>query len=314
MVPLLASGLDFALAGHDKARPAPALPRSQGEAQRPGADQATSRPAADVGGAACAACHERAQTAWTGSQHAHVIAVADNAGVQQLLIREAGGPGKLAGRIVSQPLPIGGPSRPLAPAASNPRKAPFMITRRHLSTLALATLALVSAPAWADEYQDTIDNFRKAEESGKFFASSVGYAVFPTIGKGGVGIGGAYGKGKVYRAGKVIGDVSMTQLSFGAQLGGEGFSQIIFFENEAAVKKFTQGEFEFGVEAQAVVITLAAGAQGGTAGGTAGASGRKDKAKVVGTYNNGMAIFTVIKGGLMYEISAAGQKFKFTPR
>lgn len=188
-----------------------------------------------------------------------------------------------------------------------------MITRRHLSTLALAALALGSAPAWADDYQTTIANFRKAEESGKFFANSVGYAVFPTIGKAGVGIGGAYGKGKVYRAGKVIGDVSMTQLSFGAQLGGEGFSQIVFFENEAALKKFTQSEFEFGVQAQAVVVTLAAGAQGGTGGGSAGASVSTDKAKVTGAYNNGMAIFTIIKGGLMYELSAAGQKFKFTP-
>lgn len=188
-----------------------------------------------------------------------------------------------------------------------------MITRRQVSTIALAALALGSAPAWADEFQDTINVFRKAEESGRFFANAAGYAVFPTIAKGGVGIGGAYGKGRVYRAGKVIGDVSMTQLSFGAQLGGEGFSQIVFFENEAALKKFTQGEFEFGVEAQAVVITVAAGAQGGTGGGSAGASVSKDKAKVVGAYNNGMAIFTVIKGGLMYEISAKGQKFKFTP-
>jgi hypothetical protein len=189
-----------------------------------------------------------------------------------------------------------------------------IMNKRLFSILALSSMTLFAAPAWADEYQDTIAVFRKAEESGKFFANAAGYAVFPTIGKAGIGIGGAYGKGRVYRAGKVIGDVSMTQLSFGAQLGGEGFSQIVFFENEAALKKFTQSEFEFGVQAQAVVITLGASAQGGTAGGTAGASVTKDKAKVVGAYNNGMAIFTVIKGGLMYEISAAGQKFKFKPR
>ncbi len=188
-----------------------------------------------------------------------------------------------------------------------------MITRRHFSTLALAALALGSTPAWADEFQNTIANFRKAEESGKFFSNSVGYAVFPTIRKAGVGIGGAFGKGKVYRAGKVIGDVSMTQVSFGAQLGAEGFSQIIFFENVAALNKFTQGEFEFSAQAQAVVVKLAAGAQGGTAGGSAGASVSKEKATVAGVYNDGMAIFSIIKGGLMYEISVAGQKFKFTP-
>jgi lipid-binding SYLF domain-containing protein len=138
--------------------------------------------------------------------------------------------------------------------------------------------------------------------------------VFPTIGKGGIGIGGAYGKGRVYEKGRMIGETSMTQLSVGFQLGGQGFSQIIFFEDAAALKKFTEGEFEFGAEASAVAITLAAGAKVGSGGATAGASVDKEKAKVVGAYNNGMAIFTVAKGGLMYEAAIAGQKFKFKRR
>jgi lipid-binding SYLF domain-containing protein len=187
-----------------------------------------------------------------------------------------------------------------------------MITKRMFSIVALCMLALGAGSAWADEYQDTIDIFRKADESSKFFATSYGYAVFPTIGKGGAGIGGAYGKGKVFEKGKYIGDTSMTQLSVGFQLGGQGFSQIIFFENAEALGKFTQGEFEFGAEASAVAITLGAGAKAGTTGATAGASVDKTKAKNVGTYANGMAAFTVVKGGLMYEATVAGQKFKFT--
>ncbi len=190
-----------------------------------------------------------------------------------------------------------------------------MLNKRLFSLLVLSSLALTAVPTFAaDEYQDTINVFRKAEESGKFFANAYGYAVFPTIGKGGIGVGGAYGKGRVYEKGKWIGGTSMTQLSVGFQLGGQGFSQIIFFENAAALHKFTQGEFEFGAEASAVAITLSASAQAGTTGAAAGASVDKEKAKVVGSYNNGMAIFTVAKGGLMYEAAIAGQKFNYEKR
>ncbi len=193
-----------------------------------------------------------------------------------------------------------------------------MISMQRRATVWMLGLAagamLVAAPARADEYSDTIAVFRKAEESGKFFANAHGYAVFPTIGTGGIGLGGAYGKGRVYERGRVIGDTSMTQLSVGFQLGAQGFSQIVFFENAEALKKFTQGEFEFGAEASAVAITLSAGAQAGSGGAAVGASVDKDKAKVIGAYNNGMAIFTVAKGGLMYQAVVAGQKFKFTRR
>jgi len=174
--------------------------------------------------------------------------------------------------------------------------------------------ASLAVPAQADEYSETIAIFRKAEESGKFFNNAYGYAVFPTIGKGGIGIGGAYGKGRVYEKGKVIGDTSMTQLSVGFQLGGQGFSQIIFFENAEALRLFTKGEFEFGAEASAVAITLGASAKAGSTGASAGASAVPEKAKVVGAYNKGMAVFTVAKGGLMYEATISGQKFNYTKR
>ena len=186
--------------------------------------------------------------------------------------------------------------------------------KRLLQILALFTVALTITPAWADDYTDTINVFKKAGASGTFFKNAYGYAVFPTIGKGGVGVGGAYGKGRVYQKGKYVGDTSMTQLTVGFQLGGEGFSQIVFFEDERAFKEFTKGNFEFGADASAVAITAAAGAKANTAGSSAGASAGKNDAKTVGKYHKGMATFTVVKGGLMYEATIGGQKFTYKAR
>jgi lipid-binding SYLF domain-containing protein len=186
--------------------------------------------------------------------------------------------------------------------------------KRLIPILALFSMALTVSPAWADKYQDTINVFKNAVESGRFFKTAYGYAVFPTIGKGGVGVGAAYGEGRVYEKGKYAGDTSMTQVTVGFQLGGQAYSQIIFFENQNAFKEFTSGNFEFGAEASAVAITAAAGAKANTAGSSAGASVSKNEAKVVGAYNKGLATFTVAKGGLMYEASIGGQKFKYKPR
>jgi lipid-binding SYLF domain-containing protein len=185
---------------------------------------------------------------------------------------------------------------------------------RHIkSILLILALALSSAAAWADEYDDTIKVFKMAGESGSFFDKAYGYAVFPSIGKGGVGVGAAYGKGRVYQGGKVVGDTSMTQATIGLQLGGQAFSQIIFFEDARALKEFTGGNFEFGAEAAAVAITAGAGAKATTTGSSAGASGGKHDAKTAGRYHKGMATFTVAKGGLMFEASLGGQKFTYKP-
>jgi lipid-binding SYLF domain-containing protein len=170
-------------------------------------------------------------------------------------------------------------------------------------------LVVPFAQVMADEYSDTIKVFRDAGESGTFFARSYGYAVFPTIGKGGIGIGGAYGKGRVYEQGNYVGDTSVTQLSIGLQLGGQAYSQIVFFEDN----EFTSGNFEFGAQASAVAITAGASAEATTTGSSAGASGGKHDATTVGKYYKGMAVFTVAKGGLMYEASIGGQKFSYTP-
>ena len=187
------------------------------------------------------------------------------------------------------------------------------VISRFLKLLFLAVL-LSAMPAFADPYQDTIRIFREAGRSGEFFKSAYGYAVFPTIGKGGVVVGGAHGNGHVYQGGKYIGNTSVTQLSIGLQLGGQAFSEIIFFEDSRALKAFTSGKFEFGAEASAIAITAAAGASAGTTGATASASTDKHDAKTAGHYTNGMAIFTVAKGGLMYEAAISGQKFSYKAR
>ena len=175
-------------------------------------------------------------------------------------------------------------------------------------------LVLPFANTWADDYQDALKVFKEAGASGTFFDSAYGYALFPTIGKAGLGVGGAHGKGRVYAGGQHVGDTSMTQLSVGFQLGGQAFSQIIFFQDKRAFDEFTGGNFEFSADASAVAITAGASASAGTAGSSAGASGGKHDATTVGAYNKGMATFTVAKGGLMYEAAIAGQKFTYTPK
>lgn len=177
--------------------------------------------------------------------------------------------------------------------------------------LFLFLLTFPFAPALADDYSDTINVFRKAGESSRFFNKSYGYAVFPTIGKGGLGVGAAHGSGRVYARGKHVGDSSMTQITVGLQLGGQAFSQIIFFEDKRAFDEFTDGNFEFGAQATAVAITAGASAQAGTTGPSAGASGTRHAAKTAARYYKGTAVFTVAKGGLMYEASIGGQKFSY---
>ncbi len=177
-----------------------------------------------------------------------------------------------------------------------------------------ALLWLGCTGAYANSYTDTLALFRNAGESAAFFKNCYGYAVFPTIGKGGFVVGAAHGNGRVYKHGKYVGDSSMTQLSVGLQAGGQAYSQIIFFEDARAFDEFTGGDFEFGADVDAVAITAAAGASLGTTGVDAGASGGKKDATTVGAYHKGLAVFTIVKGGAMYQAAVAGQKFKYTPR
>ena len=180
-----------------------------------------------------------------------------------------------------------------------------------LGLLLAVFLVLPSLTALADDYDDTVKVFRNAGGSAKFFDKSYGYAVFPTIGKGGLVVGAAHGEGRVYQNGRHVGDSTMTQLTIGLQAGGQAYSQIIFFEDKRAFDEFTGGNFEFGAQASAVAITAGAQAQAGTTGTGAGASGGQHDAKTAGGYQKGMAVFTVAKGGLMYEASIGGQKFNY---
>ncbi len=162
------------------------------------------------------------------------------------------------------------------------------------------------------EYKLTIAAFRNAK-SGQFFDHAYGFAIFPTIGKVGFVVGGAYGEGRVYEQGKYKGQTSMMQASIGWQLGGQAFSQVIFFQDQRAYDEFTSGNFEFGAAASAVIINAGVAAEASTKGTSASANAGNSHLKTEGQYYKGMAVFTLAKGGLMYEAVLSGQKFTFTP-
>jgi len=125
----------------------------------------------------------------------------------------------------------------------------------------------------------------------KWFKEAHGYAVFPKVGKGGIGIGGAHGKGIVIKNDKTVATTSLSQLTVGFQLGGQVYSQYILFKDETAFENFARGNFEMGAQVSAVAITLGASADA--------------------NYDGGVAVFTIAEGGLMYEATVGGQKFKY---
>ena len=145
-----------------------------------------------------------------------------------------------------------------------------------------------------DEAKLTITEFKEKDPGmSKFFSSSVGYAVFPGIGKGGLGIGGAAGKGTLFKGGTAVADLKMSQVTLGFQAGGQKYAEIIFFENAETYEDFTSGNYEFAAQVSAVAL----------------ASGASADAK----YKDGLLVVTMSIGGLMYEASLGGQKFKVTP-
>jgi len=135
----------------------------------------------------------------------------------------------------------------------------------------------------------------KDKDSGMntFFNESYGYAVFPSVGKGGIGIGAAHGNGIVFKRGKATGETTLSQASIGLQLGGQSYREVIFFKDKGAYDRFTAGKFKFAAQVSAVAASEGASADA--------------------AYQEGVAIFTMTKGGLMYEASVGGQKFKFSP-
>ena len=178
----------------------------------------------------------------------------------------------------------------------------------------IVMMVTISSASAAEDYSSTINVFKQSPQVQPYFKNAYGYAVFPTIGKGGLVIGGAYGKGQVYRGGKVTGITKLMKVSVGFQAGGQAFSQMIFFQDKRAYDEFTSGQFAFDAQASAVAITAGVQAQAGSTGATAGASaGPKTGAHAETSYYKGMAIFVHAKGGLMYEAAIAGQKFSFEP-
>jgi lipid-binding SYLF domain-containing protein len=170
---------------------------------------------------------------------------------------------------------------------------------------------LVLADQEIKDYSETIGQFKENTAIAPFMSSAYAYAVFPKIGKGGLGIGAARGRGQVYRGGKVTGITSLTDISIGFQAGGQAYSQLVLFENKEAYDNFTSGEFEFDAGASAIAIQATASAEAGTTGtGTDAAAGGESEAKSA-KYTNGLLVFTIAKGGLMYEASIGGQKYSF---
>lgn len=166
--------------------------------------------------------------------------------------------------------------------------------------------------AQADEYTDTVEVFAKSPVVKPFLDNSYGYAVFPTVGKGGFVVGGSYGTGRVYAQGKATGTAKLIKATIGFQAGGQAFSQMVFFEDQRAYEEFTSGSFELDAGVSAVAITAGVQAKAGTEGKTAGASaGPATGAQAPTSYHKGVAVFVHAKGGLMYEATVGGQKFSF---
>lgn len=174
--------------------------------------------------------------------------------------------------------------------------------KKALGTFMVVALALGSAVAfgWDPGEVDELDGKSqtalaafKEKDPGiqRFIDEAAGYVVIPTVGKAGFGIGGARGKGLLYEAGVVTGIVTLTQLTVGFQAGGQAYSEFIFFEDSVALEYFKKGNYELGAQASAVAVTAGVSADA--------------------NYSGGVAIFTQAKGGLMYEASVGGQKFKF---
>jgi lipid-binding SYLF domain-containing protein len=191
------------------------------------------------------------------------------------------------------------------------------MSRRFIVLLAVLVLCLATT-SWAKpragDYSKTIDTFKGVSGVAPFFDSAYGYAVFPSIGKGGLGIGAAHGSGQVYRGDEVTGSTTLTDVSIGLQAGGQAYRQVIFFQDQRAYDEFTSGSYEFDARAGAIAVTASADASAGTQGAGAGASPGGASGSAAGyEYHKGFLVFTIGTGGLMYEATIAGQKYKFKP-
>ena len=170
----------------------------------------------------------------------------------------------------------------------------------HFRSFALPLALLVpssvhpASTAGPSDVAAVIQKFKEKDPGmAKVFADAHGYAVFPTVGKGGIGVGAARGNGYVYQRGRLIGRSTLTQVTIGLQLGGQAYSEVVFFKDRAALDNFKKGNLKLDAQASAIALTARASADLG--------------------YRKGVAIVTMAKGGLMYEASVGGQKFSYHP-
>lgn len=187
-----------------------------------------------------------------------------------------------------------------------------MVSRKWI--LALLLLG-ASSPGFAqqvEDFSDAIEMFRQVPEVGPYFDTAYGFAVWDSIARGGLGIGAATGRGQVYVNGQVTGFSRLLDVSIGLQAGGQAYRQIIFFEDRLAYDEFALGNFEFDASASAVAVTASAQTSSGTQGSqaTVAASGA-GRALASGNYHNGVRVFTMAIGGLMAQVTIAGQKYNF---
>lgn len=184
-----------------------------------------------------------------------------------------------------------------------------------LGIVALLLLAASNASMAqkVEDFSETIALFRGIPEVQPYFESAYGYAVWRRIARGGLGIGAATGRGQVYVNGQVTGFSRLVDVTIGLQAGGQAYRQIIFFQNQAAYNEFTEGNFEFDATASAVAVTASAQASAGTQGTQATAGAGKPASAAGGGYQNGLQVFTMAEGGLMYQATIGGQKYNFRP-
>ncbi|MEE3877299.1 lipid-binding SYLF domain-containing protein [Vibrio sp. YYF0003] len=159
----------------------------------------------------------------------------------------------------------------------------------------------------ASETQLTINKFSQSEKLKKLFEESYGYAAFPSVAEGGIALSGAFGEGEVFKGGVKVGRATLTQVSFGATLGGKTFDQVMFFVDERAFNEFTSGKFALSADASAVALDLSAQASSSTVGNTAST----DNTNQHGDFVNGIAVYQYANGGFMLDLSIGGQKFSY---
>jgi len=170
----------------------------------------------------------------------------------------------------------------------------FLITLFSLFAVSLFAQSEAKVEKIIEDSKEAKEDFLEGDwQMKKFFGEAYGYVIYPNVGKGGIGIGGASGNGVAYEQGQMIGMAKLSQVSIGFQWGGQAYREVIFFESKKEMDRFKENKVELSAQVSAVAVTAGASADA--------------------KYVDGVMVFTMQKGGLMYEAAVGGQKFKFNP-